>query len=108
MIHVSFHIDLVTKDMTSDFLYYAQNTPGTIWTSRIYQTKVNIPSKPVCSAMCTLSYDTCKFYVYDDNTLTCYFGQQSSLAAPIVAPMAGLQTANVRPGYKGEYHRSAG
>ena len=100
-----FHVEFVTKDMTTDFLYYTQTTPNTIWTSRIFKTTLNITSKPLCSAMCTLAFNTCKFYVYNGTSLACYFGQLSTVTTPIVTSTPGSQTANVRLISKGEYIR---
>ncbi len=83
-----FPSDFTSNDVTSDPLYYTQITPSSIWPTRIYQTNTNIPSKAVCSAMCTLVSVNCFLYVYIASTLTCYLGYFGTYSSGIATTEA--------------------
>jgi hypothetical protein len=91
-----FHfLEFVATDVTTDPLYYNQLTPNSIWPSRMYSMTSNIPSKSVCSAMCTLTSVDCQIYVYVSNSLTCYLGNFATVSA-IAAPVSASEVVNTR------------
>jgi hypothetical protein len=95
--------DFLTQDLQSDPLYYNQTIPSTIWPTRISQTIANIPSRQVCSAICTLISSTCQLFVYLENSESCYLGTFTTNVTVANPPANGNAVIYNRISEVGEY-----